>query len=287
MDGIKTVSDSKFEKKSAPVEDKRPNVMIAIPLYQFIPSYFFFCFMDFLIHITKHNRYNIHFSLNDSQPLDKKRTEIVEEALRLKCDYIFWIDSDMGFPNNALDNMMVHAMKGHKIISGLNFTKSPPFKPVIKVWNDEGIRDVLLYPENQLIEVDGVGMACCLISTDVYKKMTYPYYRFLLKEKKAVNGTMQRFWLAEDLFFCMKAQDLGFKVMVDTGIKTRHIGGHGVGEDTYMAYKEGFKHVIKAIDKLGLRMDMTSKGVPDQKMAKEIVDEAQKLGKEEAKQSKM
>ncbi len=124
-------------------------------------------------------------------------------------------------------------------------------------------------------------MACCLIALEVYEKMKYPYYRFLLKEKRLPDGELKRYWLAEDLYFCMKAEDLGYEVYVDTGLKTRHIGGYGVGEDTYLAYKDGFKHVIKTIDQLGLDMDQSTKrpAFMDKEAMEKLVKDAEAADK--------
>jgi GT2 family glycosyltransferase len=66
------------------------------------------------------------------------------------------------------------------------------------------------------MEVDGVGMGCCLIKTSVFKDF--------IKNKKcsAFNPITESVIYGEDFAFCLNAQRAGYKIYVDTEIQCKH-----------------------------------------------------------------
>lgn len=142
-------------------------------------------------------------------------------------DYLFFIDSDCVLPDGTLERLVRH---DKDIVAGMYFHKEPPFWPVIYTRNEKGLFDVIQdYPEKKLIETDGIGMGVCLIKTSVFKKLPEkpfdPYQKD--KDSEFING--------EDLAFCIRAKESGYKIWVDTGIQAQHQTTRYIDEDYHRA----------------------------------------------------
>ncbi len=59
----------------------------------------------------------------------------------------------------------------------------------------------------------------CLVKSEVFRKMEYPHFNY----QSALN---HRDTISEDVYFCKKARDNGFKVWADTTIICDHKGTH-------------------------------------------------------------
>src|SRR5204863_608838 len=70
-------------------------------------------------------------------------------------------------------------------------------------------------PPRGPFQCDAVGAATLIIHRDVFKKLHWPYFRFLYKE------SMEQL-LAEDLYFCWRAKEAGFEIWADLEIASRH-----------------------------------------------------------------
>ena len=101
------------------------------------------------------------------------------------------------------------------IISGVYAYKLVPVDRVVaKRYNEnnDGYHDLTvkdLY--NGVVEVDGIGFGCVLTKTDVFRHINYPYFEY--RDERG-----------EDIFFCQKAQEVGYKIHLDTDVICEHIG---------------------------------------------------------------
>jgi hypothetical protein len=79
------------------------------------------------------------------------------------------------------------------------------------------IPNEFIAPINGLVEIAGCGFGCCLVKGEVFRSIEYPHfvYKSALDHKDTVS---------EDIYFCMQARHLGFKIWVDTTIKCDHKG---------------------------------------------------------------
>ena len=146
------------------------------------------------------------------------REMLAGKALEWKCDYLFMIDDDMLGPTDLFYRLAKHDVD---IVSPLAFTRNPPHKPVM-FRTVEGFdkvigkpytinTSVLNYPRNKLVECDATGFGAVLIKTEIFKKMSQPWFM----------GSMGT---GEDIHFCLAAKKLGFRVYMDTETKLAHLG---------------------------------------------------------------
>ncbi len=146
------------------------------------------------------------------------RENLVKEALAKPCDYLFWLDSDMRVPADALLQLLAH---DQPIVAANYATRRHPTMPTAEI-RDQG----LVYSgadATGLVTVDRVGMGVMLVKADVYRQVPQPWHLIGYSPK---SGN----YSGEDVYFCRKAAQHGVAVQVD--LKLSAEVGH-VGEFTY------------------------------------------------------
>ena len=138
--------------------------------------------------------------------VDTSRNMLVKEARNQKADYILWVDSDMILPEDTLIKLLSH---GKDIVSAAYAFKDVKSQDLIAFSLDGG--RIPLASVDGLTEVSGIGFGCCLTKTDVFDKIDFPYFVF---------GEDY----GEDIYFCKKAREAGYKIYLDPDVKCGHIG---------------------------------------------------------------
>lgn len=163
-------------------------------------------------------------SMNISSLIYDARNRLATQALKVNADYILWLDSDMIVPPDTLIRMLRHMEAGKDFVSGIYFRRRAPFAPVIYSRVDrEGHADFNDYPEDSVFEIAGAGFGCCMT-------------RVSMLEDIALNF---RDWFTpfnnygEDLSFCLRALESGYKLYCDSTIKCGHVGTVTVDENVY------------------------------------------------------
>jgi 2-polyprenyl-3-methyl-5-hydroxy-6-metoxy-1,4-benzoquinol methylase len=205
---------------------------ICVPLYNVVPASFFVNFINRLHELYDQNKYNVQIYMRASTIVDKARNDLVKMALNDNCDYVFFIDSDTLIPKGAIDSLLNMNVD---IASGLYFTKQKPYLPVARVKEGEMHFFLEDFEFNQIMEVQGVGMGCCLIKMDVFRKMEYPYFKLEWRKHDGIE-----YQIAEDLYFCDEAIKAGYKIHLNTGVVCEHFGIE-VGPEQFMIYKQMLK----------------------------------------------
>lgn len=171
-----------------------------------------------------------HVTVNDCRPVAKARNVLVRMALDMRppADYVWFLDSDSAPNIEALE--LLGSLKGVDILGGIVPVYNPQRPPclyynVYKRHTDLHWSPVLDLPDGQVVDVDGFGTACMLVSARVLRDK-----RMWCGKPKADSEPLFRFqydidggWLkGEDLDFCWRAKELGYKVQVNTSIKVGH-----------------------------------------------------------------
>lgn len=150
--------------------------------------------------------------------LPKSREGLVFMALEHDYTHIFFLDSDMRFPRNAL----LQLLHRNTYIIGANYpTRRYPCKPV--TFADDSDASKRVYTEegdSHMQEVASIGFGCTLIDLDVFKGLPRPWFATPWDEET-------RNWIGEDVYFCRKAREvLGLPVLIDHDLshKVAHVG---------------------------------------------------------------
>ena len=151
------------------------------------------------------------------------REMIIDTAVDLEADYLFWWDDDMRFEKDAFLRLWRHQKP---VISALAFTARDPIFPVIfrltEKWDMankhrivEKSEIVLDYPKDQLIESAdlggdlALGAAVCLYDMKIFKQIPKPWFMS--------TGC------GEDYFFSYRCKEFGIERWMDTSVKTAHV----------------------------------------------------------------
>jgi hypothetical protein len=100
--------------------------------------------------------------------VENQRNNIVDRSLAEGADYLFWVDSDMSFPRNALQILLSH---GKDIIGATYNKRFPPHDTLGHFLGPN--RDL---SQGGLVEADFLPGGMMLVKADVYRGLGYPYY---------------------------------------------------------------------------------------------------------------
>jgi len=160
----------------------------------------------------------------------ESRNNFAKQAMEVGADCVLWLDSDMTFPADLLPRMHEHLEAGREIVSAICFRRRPPFTPTI--FKTLGIGEDGVgyhspfddYPRDSLFEVGGVGFGCIMTSRGVLEDMVLNYKQWF----NPIAG------FGEDLSFCIRAKELGYKLWCDSRLKCGHVGQLVVDEDVFL-----------------------------------------------------
>lgn len=186
------------------------SILIAVPTFETIMPETFKS-----IYGLRASKYGPMFDYVRGYDCATARNAIAKEAIEYSFDYVLMIDSDVVVPNNTLDLMLE---PGADIVLGLcprkntNIGRVEIYKDTCPDYTDFYTYKTL--PDKHRLEIKGGGLACALIRTDVFRKLEYPYFRYV----EYANGSS----LSEDLFFCGKAREAGYQIYADTRVRCGH-----------------------------------------------------------------
>jgi GT2 family glycosyltransferase len=167
------------------------------------------------------------------------RNKVAAEFLdSTECEWLFMVDSDMGFAPNAVDALVESADPDDRpVVGGLCFALRrdgagefygqkyvvvPTVYEFIDTGSEVGFRSVVDYPRDSLVRADGTGAACILIHRTALEKI-----RSAVGDHWFDNVTHGGATYSEDLSFCLRLTAVGIPVWVNTAVRTTH-DKHGV-----------------------------------------------------------
>lgn len=133
-------------------------------------------------------------------------------------DKIIWIDSDISW--NVEDFMKLYESR-YDVVSGIYF-------------NEEGVplftfkEDDIYFDHDQLkhkqypFEVFGVGFGFVAMKSGVFEKCKRPWFETEFQRITNDEGREMYIPWGEDFSWCIKAQNAGFKIMLDPSIRVGH-----------------------------------------------------------------
>ena len=179
------------------------------------------------------------------------RNNAVKQFLESDTEWLFWIDTDMGFEPDVVDRLLeVADPETRPIVGGLCFAQKQTvpdgmggwrtaLAPTIYDWTtieatgETGFLSRREYPVNSLIQCAGTGSACILIHRSVFERLAADgkgdWY------DRIPNRTANNRLLGEDLSFCLRAGSEGIPVHIHTGVRTTHFKPAWLGEEDYWA----------------------------------------------------
>lgn len=183
------------------------------------------------------------------------RNQAVHEFLTEFPDaqWLFWLDTDMGFPADTLELLLGAADPAERpIVGALCFSlreldpdgmggwRTQPV-PTIYDWihvpdgEDEASGYAVRwdYPPDTVTQCHATGSACVVIHRSALERIEEKFGTWY---DRVPNPSTSQF-LGEDLSFCVRAGALDIPIFVDTRVKTTHSKRVWISEDDYIQYR--------------------------------------------------
>lgn len=185
-----------------------------------------------------------HLVVRSSSLLVAERNRIIEAFWQSDCSHILCIDSDLGWPVQAVFAML---QQNKDFIAGVYPARSDTenaftFRPAL---ND----DASIVQENHLLKMEYIPAGFMLLSRQCIEKMRNYHKDLFYKSKDASNGHESayaffnteiyegEFW-GEDYVFCRNARLAGIDIWVDPLIQFDHNGKIGMLIDALTTKKD-------------------------------------------------
>lgn len=136
------------------------------------------------------------------------QNQLVDSLLDSDASHLLIMGDDHVFAPDLLNRLLDHDVD---LVAPVCVRRFPPYLPT--AFQDD--RPILLsdYPDGGLAEVDMVGSAGLLAKREVFEEMDRPWFEY---------GRLQPTQIAEDLYFCRKARELGYEVWYDLDTPLGH-----------------------------------------------------------------
>lgn len=204
------------------------NILIAVPCMDSVPA----VFAQSLAMLQKVGTCAICFQI--SSLVYDSRNKLGKKALEMGADLVLWLDSDMVFEPNLLVDMVETLEKENlDILSGVYYRRSEPFTPVLfdkterTPANQIKVSEFEEIPKEGLFEVGSCGFGCVLMRAQVLFDVMAHYLDLFSPIGRS----------GEDVAFCVRAKELGYKIMADPSIVLGHASHTIVTKQFYEAYK--------------------------------------------------
>lgn len=180
--------------------------------------------------------------------LSMARNQAVRHFLEEDADWLWWIDTDMGFGPDTVDRLVEAADPVERpIVGGLCFFNREDASdgmggyrstvvPTVYDWThtEDGKMGWAVrwqYPTNSLVRVSGTGSACILIHRSVFERLAEDTSHGAWYDRIPNTTTGQL--IGEDLSFCLRAGAVGIPIHVHTGVPTTHFKPVWLQEEDY------------------------------------------------------
>jgi len=231
---------------------------ISIPKATYISAVNLFSPMSLIELLQKHKIASTIKILGDF-PIDANRNRFIEECLTNYADYLFFMDMDMTFPNDTLLRLFETISDDCPVVSGMYYLKRDPYSPVMgrysgwddltlqykKEFNDLGFvhsdgrflahfRPFTYFNLDKPFRADVIGMGCCLISTDIFRKMTPPYFRYTRDPRDGLGHKT----MSEDMYFCAQLAKLNIPIWIDPRVQCGHLTQLEANYEIFRDYRD-------------------------------------------------
>jgi len=207
-------------------------ILIAVPCMDQLPAQFAHSLATLTSYGIEDTTISIWFNLGSL--IYTSRDQIAKKALLDEADLVMWFDSDMVFNPDTLQKMLKLIDEGHDMVTGIYYRRTPPFSPVgfkTMELKEDGTSfdwEDLDYPmPDEPFEVGACGFGCVLMKTEIFVSV---FAKFGQMFTPIAN-------CGEDIAFCWRARQCGYKIIADPSIKLGHVGHTIITEDFFKNYQ--------------------------------------------------
>lgn len=206
-------------------------VLIAVPCMDQLPAQFAHSLATLTSYGIEGVSISVYFNLGSL--VYTSRNEIAKRALLDEADLVMWFDSDMVFNPDTLQKLIALIDEGHDMVTGIYYRRTPPFTPTIfKTMDIDEPAGAAKWTEFEEIpeepfEVAACGFGCVLMRSEIFVSV---FAKFGNMFSPIGN-------VGEDISFCWRARECGYKIFADPSISLGHVGHTIITKDFYKNYQ--------------------------------------------------
>ena len=215
--------------------------------------------LDKLVHHNIVIGNNVRLIKSTGSLIAHNRNEIIKAALDVNSKYVLFIDTDMVFAEDSIQRMQAHMMS---VVSALAFVKSPPYLPnMYRQVMPNGWVPIREWKDGEVMKVDCVGGAFLLVETNVFRRLSQPWFAQPPMIQHLLWENIQRIWntkddreqicddilklyreyqnddgvIGEDYYFSELLRRAEISIFVDTGMQIGHVGEYAFSYHDFAA----------------------------------------------------
>jgi len=153
--------------------------------------------------------------------VDVARNRLVEEAIELKLDWLLLVDADTWHDKEGCGYDLLQMISDADRAGNIGIVAAPvprrdPQNTNYMIYDHfPHHMDQKLY-DGVMTECETVATALCAINVKIARELPLPWFKF-----EWFDGSLRM--LSEDVYFCRKVREAGFKVAVDGRFRAKHL----------------------------------------------------------------
>lgn len=186
-------------------------LLVAVPTMDMVPVEFLTSLCG-LMGKLKGDGVDCELKIENGTLVYYAREALARYAILKKFSHVLWLDSDMVFSPEIVEDLM---FSGHTFVTGIAHSRRPPYSscifteiyPGVQKWQGSE------YPTNTF-QIAACGLACALTDVEILR---------------AINDKFPLMFMptdtyGEDVAFCWRATQCGFKIYAEPGVRVGHVG---------------------------------------------------------------
>ena len=206
-------------------------ILIAVPCMDQVPAQFAHSLAWLASYGIEDTEISIWFNVGSL--IYTSRDAIAKKALLDEVDLVMWFDSDMVFAPDTMKRMLKLIDEGHDMVTGIYYRRTPPFSAVgfkTMELNEEGTAfEWTEFDEipSEPFEVEACGFGCVLMKAEIFVSV---FAKFGQMFTPIAN-------CGEDIAFCWRARQCGYKILADPSIGLGHVGHTVITKEFFKNYQ--------------------------------------------------
>jgi hypothetical protein len=187
--------------------------------------------------------FNYAYAPVHGKDIDEARNAIVELAMKHEIKYLFFLDDDVTPTKNVIAKFVYYLEQPHHkdvmVLGGIYCSKTDPPVPLVFKQTDGSSGPSYDWKMGDVFECEGLATGCMMIRMELFSQLEKPFFKTVDEPSTPTTGTTV---VTDDLYFCKKVREKGFKIVADSNIWGLHWDVDGkyydMPQDAYPRLKE-------------------------------------------------
>lgn len=186
-------------------------LLVAVPTMDTVPVEFLVSLAN-LMGKLKADGMDCELRIENGTLVYYAREALARYAILKHFTHVLWLDSDMVFQPEIVEDL---SFSGHEFVTGIAHSRRPPYSscifteifPGVAKWQSNE------YPNNTF-QIAACGMACVLMSVEILKDVSDKFGLMYMPTDT----------YGEDVAFCWRATQCGYKLYAEPSVRVGHVG---------------------------------------------------------------